>query len=93
MHVLKRIGWVALTGFAGGLPGAIFAKGGIDAPLWYTLLVSLAMGAGIGAWGAFMGWLILVAARDRPDGGLRPAIVTAALVGLLCSWFATRVTG
>jgi hypothetical protein len=86
MQVAKRIGWVAIAGAVAAMPGALFHQFRTESPVWYAALASLFSAVGIGLFGIVVGAIILIAARDRPDGGLKPAVIASGFVGVLCSY-------
>jgi hypothetical protein len=71
-------------------------RGDSDTPLWYTALASLFGALGIGLVALLLGIVVLIASREKPGGGLRSALVTTVVVGLISSWAvfygATRIT-
>lgn len=84
--MLKNFGWVALAAITAAMPGALYLNGQSGAPVWYTALVSLSSALGVGIFAIVIGWIILVAARRWANGGLKIAVVSAAVIGLLSSW-------
>ena len=86
MHLLKRIASVLAAGIASGLPGAIAIQSQITAPIWYKALASIIGAIGVGLIGIALGVLVLIAARDKPDEGVKAAIVVVVVSGFFASW-------
>jgi len=86
MHLLKRIASVLAAGVASGLPGAIAIQSQVAAPIWYKALASIIGAIGVGLIGIALGVVVLIAARNKPDGGIKAAIVVVVVAGLFASW-------
>ncbi len=86
MSRVERFALVLATALISSLPGAVATQEAISAPPWYLALHYLARAAGIGVVAVVFGLLALVAARGRPDGGMRIALVITAVIGFLASW-------
>ena len=86
MHVAKRIGSVLATAVVTALPGAIAIQTTVAAPLWYNAVSALLGALGVGIVAFTLGLLVLLAARERQNQGLKAAIVATAVVGLFSSW-------
>lgn len=83
---LKRFGAVAITGALVSLPAALFAGPRLNAPLWYTLLSLLISAVGMGVLALACGGVVLIAGRNRSDGGLKIALIVTSVVGVLSSY-------
>lgn len=83
--MLKSIGWVVLAGVLASLPGALYLNGQSGAPTWYIAIVSLSSALGIGIFAMAFGVIVLLAARSQSKGGLKIAVLSTAVLGLLSS--------
>lgn len=81
MQVAARIAIVAATAIAAGLPGAVVGPQPAQPALYY-----LAGALGVGIVALVAGLLVLLAARKRSGGGLVPAVLVTAGIGLFSSW-------
>lgn len=86
MHAFKRIAVVLAAAIASGLPGAIAIQARTTAPIWYKALASIMGAIGVGLIGIALGALVLIAARNKPDGGVKAAVVVVVIAGLIASW-------
>jgi hypothetical protein len=86
MNLFKRIVLVLAAAIASGLPGAIAIQSQTTAPIWYKALASFIGAIGVGLIGIALGALVLIAARNKPNGGVKAAIVVAVVAGLFASW-------
>jgi len=84
--VLKRLGWVVLAAMLASLPAAIYIASKVSAPFWYLVLLSIFQSLGIGLFAIGAGVLVLVAARGKTNGGLKPALITAVALGAFSSF-------
>ena len=88
MKHAKRLGWVALAALLSALPGGCILQFQRETPLWYKALASLFSAAGIGLAALVVGGIVLVAARGRENGGLKPALSVTVVCGLFLSFAA-----
>jgi hypothetical protein len=83
MHMIKRIGLVALTGLVCAWPIGMLVAARMSGPLWYLAAFSLTFSAGVAVFAIATGIVILVAKRSASHGGIRAAITTTAVVSVV----------
>ena len=81
----KRLGGVVLSALLASSPAAIYLASRVDAPLWYLAVLSLTQALAIGLIAIGVGVVVLIAARDKENGGLTIALIAAGVVGVLSS--------
>jgi hypothetical protein len=88
LPIMKRVGWILLATAITCFPAAIYLQRELNAPIWYHILLGISGALGVGAFSIFFGGIALIAGRDKPNGGLRVAIITTIIAGLASSYFA-----
>lgn len=88
-----RLGWVILAALLASSPAAVYTTSQVDAPLWYLALMSLAQALGISTFAIGVGVVILLAARERANGGLKAALIAAVALGALVSFSIISTAG
>jgi hypothetical protein len=86
MKLTRRIFYVIIAAILAGMPGAALMQPWGEAPLWYLVLAAVVGSVGVGLMGIVFGAIVLIAARHRPDRGVRAAVITAGVVGIFASW-------
>jgi hypothetical protein len=88
LKMLKHFGWVVAAAILACLPASIVTSPSISAPLWYVALAAVAGALGIGLIAVAFGLVVLVARRNHPNGGLKPALLVTVAVGVFTSFAA-----
>jgi len=87
-RALKHFGWVVLAAVLVCLPAAVITSPSVAVPFWYAALAAVAGALGTGLIAIAFGTVVLVARRNHPNGGLKPALVVTIVVGLFASFAA-----
>lgn len=86
MKALKQFGWVVLLAILVCLPSAVITAPNVSVPFWYAALAAVAGALGIGLLSIVFGTIVLVARRNHPKGGLKPALIVTAAVSVFTSF-------
>lgn len=82
MKHLKRFSIVVIVSILVCVPLAIFQIQNEEWPIWFKVASVVARALGSNFIGVIFGAIVLVAARNRVDGGLKVAIIICTLTGI-----------
>lgn len=88
MKHLKNLGRVALVAYLAALPGGFILQFQMQAPFWYKALASLIAAIAFALIALVVGAVVLIAARDKENGGRKAAMISAVIASLFLSFSA-----
>lgn len=88
LPIVRRLFYVLLAGWVTFLPSALISYWHVNTSFWYLSLLVMIHAIGGGTFASVIGATFgLLAQRDRPDGGLRAAVLVTTLCSLCLGFF------
>lgn len=85
MSTTRRLLNVLAVAVLAAVPGGLAVVSRDNAPPWYLAALVAVSACTLALPGLGLGLVALFAGRDRPGGGLKPALILAGVVGLALS--------